>query len=73
MMTTSPSLMGRSKDTLLTAAVTTTRLQWRLALTAAAMSIQYSKFPPIKLPSVFVSLGNTMCTVELNVSWGWRT
>ena len=72
MITTSPSLMGRSNDTLFTAAVTTTLRQCRLALTAAATSIQCSKFP-IKLPRVLVSLGNTMRTVELNVSWGWRT
>ena len=70
MITTSPSLIGRSNDTLFTAAVTTTRRQCRLALTAAAMSIQCSKLPPIKFPNVFVSLGNTMRTVELNVSRG---
>ena len=40
MRTTSPNLMGRSNDTLFTAAVTTTLRQWRLALTAAATSIQ---------------------------------
>ena len=72
MITTSPSWMGRSNDTLFTAAVTTTLRQWRLALTAAATSIQFKRLPPIKLPSVLVSLGNTMRTVELNVSWGWR-
>ena len=42
MVTVSPSRMGWSKETLLTAAVTTTRRQWRLALMAEAMSIQLS-------------------------------
>ena len=41
-VTVSPSRIGRSKETLFTAAVTTTRRQWRLALMAEQMSIQFS-------------------------------
>ena len=63
MVTVSPSLMGRSNDTLLTAAVTTTLRQCRLALMAEQMSIQFSSCPPMRLPKTLVSLGRTMWVV----------
>jgi hypothetical protein len=45
---------------LLTAAVTTTRRQWRCAEIAAVISIKCNNRPPIKLPKVLVSLGSTI-------------
>ena len=64
MVTRSPSLIGRSKLTLFTAMVTTTRLQCRCALTAELMSSHCSSLPPKRLPSVLVSLGSTKLVVS---------
>src|SRR5579872_1201340 len=58
-VTTSPSFIECLKDTLSTEAVTTMRLQCFCADIAAAMSIQCSRRPPIRLCKVLVSLGNT--------------
>jgi len=56
----SPKRIGFSKETLFTEAVTTIRLQCLCAAIAAVMSIQCKRRPPIKLPSVLVSLGKTI-------------
>ena len=64
--------MGRSNETLLTAAVTTTLRQWRLELIADAMSIQFKSCPPMRLPKTLVSLGKTMCVVVAKVSFARR-
>ena len=72
MVTVSPRRMGRSKETLLTAAVTTTLRQWRFALMADAMSIQFKSCPPMRLPKTLVSLGSTMWVVVAKLSFAWR-
>src|SRR5262245_4981159 len=51
--------MGFSNEILSTDAVTTGVLQCFIAARAAAISIQYINRPPIKLPNILVSLGNT--------------
>src|SRR4051812_2958876 len=67
---TSPSLIECLKETLSTEAVTTMRLQCFCAAMAAAISIQCSKRPPIKLLSVLVSLGNTNSFIMVYDSLG---
>jgi hypothetical protein len=67
-VTISPSLIGFLNETLLTAAVTQIRRLHRWALMAAEMSIQLSKFPPIRLPNVLVSFGMTIRALEAYVS-----
>src|ERR1700761_8285572 len=57
--TTLPSLMGFSKEILSTEAVTTGALQCLPAARAAAMSIQYIRRPPLRLPNTLVSFGRT--------------
>src|ERR1700732_3011559 len=57
--TTFPSLIGLSKEILSTEAVTTGELQCLPAERAAAISIQYIRRPPIRLPWTLVSLGKT--------------
>src|SRR5258708_32892189 len=69
-VTTSPNLMECLKETLSTEAVTTIRLQCFCADIAAAISIQCSRRPPIKLFSVLVSLGNTSSFIMVCDSWG---
>src|SRR5580698_7028880 len=59
MCTTLPSLIGFSKEMLSTEAVTTGALQCLPAARAAAMSIQYIRRPPIRLPNTLVSFGRT--------------
>src|SRR5450756_1366835 len=59
MCTTFPILIGFSKDILSTEAVTTGALQCLPADRAAAISIQYIRRPPIRLPYTLVSLGRT--------------
>src|SRR5690606_19630181 len=71
---TSPNLMGCLNDTLSTEAVTTMRLQCFWAEIAAAMSIQWSRRPPMRLLSVLVSLGSTnsfmmVCDSRANFSF----
>ena len=68
----SPNLMGFLKETLFTAAVTHMRRLQRWALMAAVMSIQFNRLPPIRFPSVLVSLGMTMRVLEAYVSRGVR-
>jgi len=67
-VTISPNLIALLNDTLLTAAVTTTRRQCRCADMAAVMSIQLSNWPPIRLPRVLVSLGRIIFALDANVS-----
>src|SRR5579859_860433 len=59
MCTTFPSLMGFSKEMLSTEAVTTGALQCLPAARAAAISIQYMRRPPMRLPKTLVSFGKT--------------
>src|SRR6476661_98901 len=65
-----PSLMGFSKEILSTDAVTTGALQCFCAAMAAAISIQYIKRPPIKLPNTLVSLGSTISVIMVTLSDG---
>src|ERR1700748_279062 len=68
MCTTFPSLIGFSKEILSTEAVTTGALQCLPAARAAAMSIQYMRRPPIRLPKTLVSLGNTSSVITIEDS-----
>ena len=61
--------MGYLNETLLTAAVTTTRLQCLCAATLEMRSIQANNSPPNKLPNVFVSFGKTTFVVIDKVSF----
>src|SRR6185295_8265264 len=67
--TTFPILIGASKEILSTEAVTTGAPQCFIAASAAAISIQYINLPPIKLPNVFVSFGNTSSVIITNDSF----
>ena len=71
-VTMSPNLIGLGNVTLLTAAVTHTRLQRRWADMAAITSIQCNSLPPIKFPSVLVSLGSTISVLMARVDSGVR-
>src|ERR1700744_848384 len=68
MCTTLPSLIGFSKEILSTEAVTTGALQCLPAARAAAISIQYMRRPPIRLPKTLVSLGNTNSVITMRDS-----
>src|SRR2546423_9837887 len=68
--TTFPSLMGASKEILSTEAVTTGEPQCFMAASAAAISIQYINRPPIRLPKVLVSFGNTSSVMITSDSAG---
>src|ERR1700744_5748772 len=63
--TTLPSLIGFSKEILSTEAVTTGALQCLPAERAAAISIQYTRRPPMRLPHPFVSLGRTSSVITI--------
>src|SRR5580704_17097755 len=69
MCTTLPSLMGFSKEILSTEAVTTGELQCLPAARAAAISIQYMRRPPIRLPNTLVSLGRTSSVIMISDSF----
>src|ERR1700759_5004711 len=68
MCTTFPSLIGFSKEILSTDAVTTGALQCLDAARAAAISIQYIRRPPIRLPNRLVSLGRTSSVIMMRDS-----
>src|ERR1700761_8822672 len=63
--TTLPSLMGFSKEILSTEAVTTGALQCFPAESAAAISIQYIRRPPMRFPKTLVSLGRTSSVIMM--------
>src|SRR6516164_4767450 len=69
MCTTLPSLIGFSKEILSTEAVTTGALQCLPADSAAAISIQYMRRPPMRLPKTFVSLGRTISVMMIRDSF----
>src|SRR5258706_11824710 len=69
--TTLPSLIGASKEILSTEAVTTGTAQCFMADSAAAISIQYIRRPPIRLPCVLVSLGNTSSVIMIKLPAGF--
>src|ERR1035438_1738943 len=71
MWTTLPSLIGLVKEILSTEAVTTAALQCLVPETAAATSLQYIRRPPMRLPKVLVSLGNTNSVITTRLSEGF--
>src|SRR5690606_9733359 len=71
MVTTSPSLIERLKETLSTDTVTTGLLQCFCAAIAEQISIQYNNLPPIKLPKVLVSLGRTSSFISVYDSFAF--
>src|SRR5687767_7209421 len=67
MWTAFPSFIGFSKEILSTEAVTTGALQCFCADRAAAISIQYIRRPPIRLPNILVSLGKTTSVIIIKL------
>src|SRR5204862_7188510 len=63
-----PSLIGLSNEILSTETVTTAELQCFCAAIAAAISIQYIRRPPIKLPNTLVSFGRTISVIIVRLS-----
>jgi hypothetical protein len=70
MVTMAPWGIGFLKATLFIVEVTTWRLQCRCAAIAQQRSIQLNNWPPKRLFSVFVSLGNTICVMTARLSLG---
>src|SRR6476619_3735907 len=69
--TTLPNLIGVLKLMLSTLAVILAELQCLLDVIAAAISIQYIRRPPMRLPYTFVSFGSTISfiTVKLSIAF----